>query len=135
SEKIDGKVKVEIADPKLCGRYTATIIRNVTVGLAPRWMRSCLDSAGMRPINNVVDITNYVMLEHGQPLHAFDYDVLLKRAGGQPPTITVRPAKTGEKLKTLDGQDRALSPENLVIADTAGSIALAGMMGGLETEV
>ena len=133
-------VKVEIADSKLCGRYTATIIRNVAVGPSPRWMQSRLHSAGMRPINNVVDITNYVMLEYGQPLHAFDYDVLVRRAGlrqgtGQVPTITVRPATKGEKLKTLDGQERELSPENLVIADTAGAIALAGVMGGLETEV
>jgi phenylalanyl-tRNA synthetase beta chain len=135
AEKIDGQVKVEIADPKLCGRYTATVIRNVTVGPAPRWMRSRLQYAGMRPISNIVDITNYVMLEYGQPLHAFDFDVLVKRAGGKPPTIIVRPAKPGEKLKTLDGQDRELSPENLVIADTAGPIALAGVMGGLETEV
>ncbi|MBN9117966.1 MAG: phenylalanine--tRNA ligase subunit beta, partial [Planctomycetes bacterium] len=135
SETIDGKVKVEIADPKLCSRYTATIIRNVTIGPAPRWMRSRLHYAGMRPISNAVDITNYVMLEHGQPLHAFDYDVLVTRAGGKPPTITVRPAKVGEKLKTLDGQDRELLPDNLVIADTAGPIALAGVMGGAETEV
>ena len=135
SESIDGKVTVEIADPKLCGRYTATIIRNVTVGSAPRWMRSRLQYSGMRPINNVVDITNYVMLEYGQPLHAFDYDVLLKRAGGKPPTIIVRAAKPGEKLKTLDNQDRELSPENLVIADSVGPIAMAGVMGGLETEV
>ncbi len=135
SEKIDGKVKVEIADPKLCARYTATVIRNVTVGPAPRWLRSRLHYAGMRPINNAVDITNYVMLEHGQPLHAFDYDALLKRAGGKPPTIAVRPAKAGEKLKTLDGQDRELSPDNLVIVDAAGAIALAGVMGGAETEV
>jgi phenylalanyl-tRNA synthetase beta chain len=134
-EKIDGQVRVEIADPKLCPRYTATIIRNVTTGPAPRWMCSRLHYAGMRPINNIVDVTNYVMLEHGQPLHAFDYDTLVKRAGGKAPTITVRPAKTGEKLTTLDGQDRALSPENLVIADTAGPIALAGVMGGAETEV
>ncbi len=135
SETIDGKVSVEIADPKLCARYTATIIRNVTVGPAPRWMRSRLQLAGMRPINNVVDITNYVMLEYGQPLHAFDYDVLLHRAGGLPPVIAIRPAKAGEKLKTLDGQDRELTSENLVIADSTGPIALAGVMGGLETEV
>ncbi len=131
----DGKVKVEIADAKLCARYSATIIRNVTVGPAPRWLRSRLQYAGMRPINNVVDITNYVMLEQGQPLHAFDYDVLVKRASGSVPVISVRPAKAGEKLKTLDGQDRTLAPENLVIADAAGAIALAGVMGGLDTEV
>jgi phenylalanyl-tRNA synthetase beta chain len=130
-----GTVAVEIADPKLCARYAAAVIRTVTVGPAPRWMRSRLDHAGMRPINNVVDVTNYVMLEYGQPLHAFDYDVLAKRAGGQPPTITVRPATAGEKLVTLDKVERTLSPENLVIADAAGPIALAGVMGGLETEV
>jgi phenylalanyl-tRNA synthetase beta chain len=135
AESVEGKVKVEIADANLCPRYTATLVRNVTVGVAPRWMQSRLAYAGMRPINNVVDITNYVMLEWGQPLHAFDYDVLVKRAGGKPPTITIRPATTGEKLKTLDGQVRELSPENLVIADTAGAIALAGVMGGAETEV
>ena len=139
-EPVADKVKVEIADPKLCGRYTATVIRNVTVGPSPRWMRTRLRYAGMRPINNVVDITNYVMLEHGQPLHAFDYDVLLRRAGlrqesGEVPTIIVRPANPGEKLVTLDKAERELSPENLVIADTAGAIALAGVMGGLETEV
>ncbi|WP_202920816.1 phenylalanine--tRNA ligase subunit beta [Urbifossiella limnaea] len=135
ADQIAGKVSVEIADPKLCGRYTATIIRNVTIGPAPRWMRSRLDAAGMRPISNAVDITNYVMLEYGQPLHAFDYDALVARAGGKAPVITVRPAKAGEKLKTLDGQDRELGPDNLVIADAAGPVALAGVMGGFDTEV
>ncbi|MBA4189097.1 MAG: phenylalanine--tRNA ligase subunit beta [Planctomycetaceae bacterium] len=135
AESIESKAAVVIADPKLCPRYTATIIRNVKVGPAPRWMQSRLQYAGMRPINNIVDVTNYVMLEYGQPLHAFDYDVLVKRAAGKVPTITIRSAKPGEKLKTLDGQERTLSPENLVIADAAGAIALAGVMGGAETEV
>jgi phenylalanyl-tRNA synthetase beta chain len=91
--------------------------------------------AGMRPISNIVDITNFVMLEWGQPLHAFDYDVLVERAGGKAPTIIVRPARDGEVLVTLDKQERKLSPEHLVIADTKGPIALAGVMGGLEAEV
>ncbi len=131
---VAGMVNVQIVNPALCRRYTATLIKNVTVGPAPRWMRSRLNSAGMRPITNAVDVTNYVMLEYGQPLHAFDYDVLVKRAGGIP-TITVRPAKAGETLVTLDKQERKLGPDNLVIADTAGPIALAGVMGGLDTEV
>ena len=134
-EPVEDKVRVEIVDSKLSARYTATIIRGVTVGPAPGWMQRRLAYAGMRPINNIVDATNYVMLEWGQPLHAFDYDVLVRRAGGKAPTIIVRPAKEGEVLKTLDGQDRTLTPETLVIADTAGAIALAGVMGGLETEV
>src|SRR5262245_43369004 len=97
-EPAEGKATVEIADSKLSARYTATIIRDVTVGPAPGWMQRRLTYAGMRPINNIVDATNYVMLEWGQPLHAFDYDVLVKRAGGKAPTIIVRPAKDGEVL-------------------------------------
>jgi phenylalanyl-tRNA synthetase beta chain len=132
---VAGMVKVQIENPQLCRRYTATVIKNVTVGPAPRWMRTRLNYAGMRPITNAVDVTNYVMLEYGQPLHAFDYDVLVKRAGGNAPTIVVRSAKAGETLVTLDKQERKLGPDNLIIADTAGPIALAGVMGGLETEV
>lgn len=134
-ELITGQVSVEIADPKLCGRYSAMLIRDVTIGPAPGWMQRRLVYAGMRPIFNIVDVTNYVMLEWGQPLHAFDFDVLLMRTGGKPPRITVRPALPGEKLKTLDGVERELSSEHLVIADSAGPIALAGVMGGAETEV
>ena len=126
---------MSIADPKLSSRYAALLIHNVKIGPSPRWMQRRLAAAGMRPISNVVDITNYVMLEWGQPLHAFDYDLLVKRAGGKTPAITVRPAKAGEILVTLDGVERKLTPETLVIADAAGPIALAGVMGGRDTEV
>jgi phenylalanyl-tRNA synthetase beta chain len=132
---IEGQVRVRIADPKLSARYAAMLIKNVTLGPAPGWMQRRLSYAGMRPINNIVDITNYVMLEWGQPLHAFDYDLLVRRAGGEMPVITVRPARAGEVLTTLDGQRRELTPENLVIADEQGPIALAGVMGGADTEV
>jgi phenylalanyl-tRNA synthetase beta chain len=132
---ISGRVKVVIADASLSPRYAAGLIEGVKIGPAPGWMQRRLTNAGMRPINNIVDVTNYAMLELGQPLHAFDYDVLKARAGGKAPTITVRPAKAGEVLKTLDGVERKLTPDMLVIADDAGAIALAGVMGGAETEV
>ena len=128
-------MRVVIEDPKLSSRYAAVLLKGVKIGPAPGWMQRRLTYAGMRPISNIVDITNYVMLEWGQPLHAFDYDVLRRRAGGKAPTITVRPARAGEVLKTLDGVDRKLTPEMLVIADDAGPVALAGVMGGAETEV
>jgi len=134
-ESIDGKVTVTIDDPKLSARYTAMLITDVKIGPAPGWMQRRLRYAGQRPISNIVDITNYVMLETGQPLHAFDYDVLVKRAGGKTPAIVVRSAKAGEKLTTLDNVERELTPDMLVIADGVGPIALAGVMGGLETEV
>jgi phenylalanyl-tRNA synthetase beta chain len=135
AEKAADRVKIEIRDPSLCSRYSAMILTDVKIGRAPRMLRTRLQYAGMRPINNAVDITNYVMLEYGQPLHAFDYDVLRQRAGDAVPTIVVRRAVEGERLKTLDGVDRELSVQDLVIADTVGPIALAGVMGGLETEV
>lgn len=131
-------VAVEIEDPALCNRYTAIVIRDVTVGPSPLWMQDRLRRAGMRPISNIVDITNYVMLETGQPLHAFDYDLLAARAqssGAAKPTVIVRSARDGETMKTLDGQTRALDESMLLITDTAGPIAIAGVMGGLETEV
>jgi phenylalanyl-tRNA synthetase beta chain len=134
-EAIRGQVEVVIEDPKLSARYAAALIRNVKIGPSPSWMQRRLTYAGMRPINNIVDVTNYVMLEWGQPLHAFDYDLLVWRAGGKPPTIIVRPARPGEVMTTLDGVRRELTPDNLLIADTAGPIAIAGVMGGAETEV
>ncbi|MFI5341074.1 MAG: phenylalanine--tRNA ligase subunit beta [Candidatus Methylomirabilales bacterium] len=131
---IEGRVQVAIQDPALSARYTATLIAGVTIGPSPEWMRRRLRLAGIRPINNIVDVTNYVMLEWGQPLHAFDYDVLVRRAKGIP-RITVRPATAGEMLTTLDGVTRTLASERLLITDTAGPIAVAGIMGGAETEV
>ena len=128
----------QIDDPGLCQRFTGTIIRDIEVGPSPKWLQDRLVSAGMRPINNIVDITNFVMLETGQPLHAFDYDLLGDRAtqiGESTPTIMVRTAKENEALQTLDGQKRKLQPSMLVIADKAGAVAIAGVMGGAETEV
>jgi phenylalanyl-tRNA synthetase beta chain len=133
-EPIEGRVKLAIEDPALSARYTATLIAGVSIGPSPEWMRRRLRLAGIRPINNIVDVTNYVMLEWGQPLHAFDYDVLVRRAKGVP-RITVRPARMGETIATLDGVRRVLTPERLLIADAAGPIAVAGVMGGAETEV
>lgn len=132
---IEGKVTVHIADPALCRRYTAMLIEGISIQPSPYWMQRRLSLVGMRPINNVVDITNYMMLKTGQPLHAFDYDKLLARSNGKPPIITVRSALAGEKLVTLDQVERKLEPHHLVIADSVGVIALAGVMGGLETEV
>ena len=131
-------VAVEIADPELCNRYTAMVIKDVQIGESPKWMQDRLIKAGMRPISNVVDITNYVMLEWGQPLHAFDYDLLVERAqraGTSKPIIIVRRAKAGEKMTTLDGVERELDDSMLLITDTLGPIAIAGVMGGAETEV
>ena len=131
-------VDVRIDDPELCHRYTGTLIVDVTVGESPKWMQERLRKAGLRPINNVVDITNFVMMEWGQPLHAFDYDILRARAtrsGDAKPTIIMRRAQAGEKFTTLDKVARELDDSMLMITDTAGSIAVAGVMGGLESEV
>ncbi len=132
---IEGQVSIRIEDPQLSPRYSAALLENVRIGTSPGWMQRRLTYAGMRPISNIVDITNYVMLEWGQPLHAFDYDVLRKRAGGKAPVLIVRRAREGETLTTLDGVERKLTPDMLLIADDAGPIALAGVMGGAETEV
>ncbi|MFO0845971.1 MAG: phenylalanine--tRNA ligase subunit beta [Gemmataceae bacterium] len=116
---IEGRARVVIEDPNLSARYAAGLIEGVKIGAAPAWMQRRLTYAGMRPINNIVDVTNYVMLEWGQPLHAFDYDVLRKRAGGKAPAILVRPARPGRVLKTLDGVERKLTPDMLLITDEA----------------
>jgi phenylalanyl-tRNA synthetase beta chain len=129
---------LRIDESALCNRYAGILILDVEVGESPPWMQDRLRKAGMRPISNVVDITNYVMLEWGQPLHAFDYDVLVtraKRVGDDKPTVIVKTAAQGEKFTTLDGAERTLDDDMLMITDTAGSIALAGVMGGMESEV
>lgn len=120
---------VRIDAPKLCPHYTARIVRNVKIGPSPDWMIKRLEAIGLRSINNVVDVTNYVMFELGQPLHAFDFDRL---AGGK---IIVREAKAGEKIVSIDGHERALTPGMLVIADAEKPVALAGVMGGAHSEV
>jgi len=138
SDEASDYVLVKIADSALCNRYTAMVIKDVQIGPSPRWLQERLTKAGMRPINNIVDITNYVMLEWGQPLHAFDYDILVQRAqrvGDATPTIIIQRAQAGEKFTTLDNVQRTLDNSMLMITDTAGSIALAGVMGGQENEV
>ena len=120
---------VETPDPELCPRYTARMVRNVKIAPSPKWMRERLRAMGVRPINNIVDITNYVMLEYGQPMHAFDYRYV---KGGH---IIVRRAEDGEELTTLDGNVRKLNSSMLVIADEHRAVGLAGIMGGLNSEI
>ncbi|HEX6988067.1 MAG TPA: phenylalanine--tRNA ligase subunit beta, partial [Bacillota bacterium] len=122
-------IEVEIEAPDGCSRYVARLIDGVAVGPSPLWLQRRLQLCGQRPVNNLVDVTNYVMLETGQPLHGFDYARLEGRR------IIVRRARAGEALRTLDGQDRALTPEDLVIADEGGPVAVAGVMGGAGSEV
>ena len=128
-------VTVTIEDMELCPRYTARIIQGVKVGPSPDWLRNTLEKVGLRSISNVVDVTNYVMLETDQPLHAFDYHLLAKDDATGRPAIHVRRAAPGEKFKTLDQQERTLTPEMLLIADAQKPIALAGVMGGANTEI
>jgi phenylalanyl-tRNA synthetase beta chain len=127
-------VTVRIDDAEFCPRYTARVIKGVKVGPSPDWLKSALEKVGIRSISNVVDVTNYVMLEIGQPLHAFDYHLIAKGASGKP-TIVVRRAEAGEKFQTLDKQERTLTNEMLLIADEQKGIALAGVMGGANTEI
>ena len=126
---IHEKLSVEIKDAELCPRYTARMVKNIKIAPSPKWMRRRLRASGVRPINNIVDITNYVMLEYGQPMHAFDYACL------HDGKIIVRRAEEGESLQTLDGNDHALAAGMLVIADPEGPVALAGVMGGANSEI
>jgi phenylalanyl-tRNA synthetase beta chain len=148
-------VSVKIEDAELCPRYTARVIKGVKVGPSPDWLKNALEKVGIRSISNVVDVTNYVMLESGQPLHAFDYHLIAKsvtslngeivtsansdstiqQSNDSRPTIVIRRATAGEKFKTLDNQERTLTNEMLLIADEQKGIALAGVMGGANTEI
>ncbi len=127
-------VSVRVEDAELCPRYMARVVRGVKISPSPDWLRSTLEKVGIRSINNVVDVTNYVMLETGQPLHAFDYHLIAKGPEGKP-AIIVRRATVGEKFTTLDGQAHTLTAEMLLIADSQKGIALAGIMGGQNTEI
>lgn len=129
-EQINNYIDVEISDPDLCPRYTARLVKDVKIKPSPEWMQTRLLSAGIRPINNVVDVTNYVMLESNQPLHAFDYDLL-----SDAKRIIVRRAEAGEKITTLDDVERVLDTEMLLITDNGRPVALAGIMGGQNTEI
>lgn len=133
-EPVDTGCAIEIADTDLCLRYSARIIRGVRIGPSPDWLAEKVVAAGARPISNVVDISNLVMFEMGQPLHAFDLATIALAADGRA-SITVRRALEGERLVTLDGVERALDPDVLLITDPSGPIALAGVMGGEATEV
>ncbi|MFP4662026.1 MAG: phenylalanine--tRNA ligase subunit beta [Halanaerobiales bacterium] len=128
-QDIDEMVEVEVKDPDLCPRYTGRIIKDVKIGPSPLWMQKRLTAAGIRPINNIVDITNYVLMEYNQPLHAFDFDKITDQK------IIVRRAEEGEKHLTLDNQERTLDNEILVIADPEKAVGLAGVMGGANSEV
>jgi phenylalanyl-tRNA synthetase beta chain len=129
SEQVAAATRVQIDSPELCGRYTARVLRGVKVGPSPDWLRQRLEALGLASINNVVDATNYVMIELGHPLHAFDLDLLTEKR------IVVRRARAGEKMRTLDGIERALTNEMCVIADATRAVAIAGVMGGGDSEI
>lgn len=128
-EDIQKYTSVKIDAPDLCPRYAARVIRNVKLGESPQWLKQRLESIGMGTINNIVDITNFVLMEYGQPLHAFDYNKLAENR------IIVRRAAEGEKITTLDEEERKLTPDMLVIADAEKPVALAGIMGGYDSEI
>ena len=128
-DNIENYLKIRIDEPELCPRYTARMVKNIRIEPSPAWLRRRLRACGIRPINNIVDITNYVMQEYGQPMHAFDYSCV----GGN--EIVVRRAAQGESLLTLDGNQRNLTPNMLVIADAEKPIGIAGVMGGGNSEI
>ncbi len=134
-DSVEGLVEIEITAPELNPRFTAGLIRNVEIKQSPYHIQRRLKLAGMRAINTIVDATNYAMIELGQPLHAFDYDVLKERAGKKKIKLITRAAKDGEKVTTLDGNERTLTSMNVLVSDEKGSLALAGVMGGSESEV
>lgn len=129
SEKVSDYISVDIDSKDLCRRFAARVVKNVTIKQSPEWLKERLMEAGVRPISNIVDITNYVMIEYGQPLHAYDY----KKISGK--KLIARRAKDGEKLATLDGKERELNSSMLVIADTEKALGVAGVMGGLYSEI
>jgi phenylalanyl-tRNA synthetase beta chain len=129
AEKVAAATRVEIAAPDLCGRFTARVLRGVKVQPSPDWLRQGLEAIGEKSINNVVDVTNYVMFELGHPLHAFDFDKLHEHR------VVVRRAKPGEKIRTLDGAERTLTKDMCVVADAARAVGIGGVMGGAETEI
>jgi phenylalanyl-tRNA synthetase beta chain len=132
---IEGMVTIEIQQPELNPRFVFGLIQDVKLGPSPYWVQRRLHLAGMRPINNLVDATNYVMLEVGEALHAFDYDILVKRAGGKAPKIITRRARQGERLTTLDDVERTLDDFTVLVCDQSGPLAMAGVMGGAESEI
>jgi phenylalanyl-tRNA synthetase beta chain len=132
---IEGRVLLEIRQPELNPRFVLGLIEGVRIAPSPYRVQRRLRLAGMRPINNVVDATNYAMLEIGQPLHAFDYEILRRRSGGQAPTLITRLPEPGERLTTLDGVERPLDDFTILVADTRGALSLGGVMGGAESEV
>ncbi|MCJ7717753.1 MAG: phenylalanine--tRNA ligase subunit beta, partial [Anaerolineales bacterium] len=134
-DPIEGRVSIEIKEPELNPRFVLGLIENVEKKPSPYWVQHRLKLAGVRPIDCVVDATNYTMLEIGEPLHAFDYDVLLERAGGKPPRIITRRAKSGETLTTLDDIERKLEDYTVLVTDQSGPLSLAGVMGGADSEV
>ncbi len=132
---IEGQAVIRIEEPAINPRFTLALLRETQVGPSPWWLQQRLRLVGQRPINNIVDVTNYITFELGQPLHAFDFDKLLARADGAVPTITTRRAQPGETLTTLEGTQRKLEPHDIILLDSAGILSLGGVIGGADTEI